>query len=119
MHSLNASFPQDGGMTHLSQIPRLPLFPSTPRRRASGTHLNSCMSAVALPALLPGGRVLGRRGQKSSCDIYLQLRKNGWPNKNIHGIGSPMDIIFECLLTINILLFLKVRDFRILCGKIS
>ncbi len=30
-----------------------------------------------------------------------------------------LDIGNQLILTINILLFLKVRDFRILCGKIS
>jgi hypothetical protein len=56
---------------------------------ASETHLNSCMSAVALPALLPGGRVLGRRGQKSSCHIHIcGLEKNVWLGliSDIHGI---------------------------------
>jgi hypothetical protein len=60
-------------------------------RGASGTHLNSCMSAVALPALLPGGRVLGRRGQKSSYDIlYIcGIEKMCGLISGIHGIGSP------------------------------
>jgi hypothetical protein len=36
-----------------------------------------------------------------------------------NGLCVPLPFSLELTITINILLFLKVRDFRILCGKIS
>jgi hypothetical protein len=40
-------------------------------------------------------------------------------NKTSRWIKINMVAVERDIITINILLFLKVRDFRILCGKIS
>ncbi len=47
----------------------------------------------------------------------VMVARNG--PKQMLGSAIVGGVLLGGLITINILLFLKVRDFRILCGKIS